>query len=95
MFDDGAGTSALSVVLADAGTAATDGGVLSFDFDGVYDLDFETLSGPAGVWFASGSARGEASVQTVYERYSLVTIPEPSVLLLAALGLLAGLRRRR
>jgi hypothetical protein len=95
LFDDGSGTSSLSVILADSGAAPTGGEMLDFDFDGTYDLDFDALIGPAGTWFASGSARGEASVQTVYERFTLVTVPEPSVLLLAATGLLVGLRRKR
>ncbi|MDA0766790.1 MAG: PEP-CTERM sorting domain-containing protein [Verrucomicrobia bacterium] len=94
LFDDGAGRTGLNISLADGGAAPTTGGVLNFNFNGTYDVGINATI-LDGQWFGTGSAHGNASVQTVYERYDLVEIPEPSVLLLLLGGAALGLRRRR
>lgn len=94
LFNNGVGKSSVAVSIGVAGTAPTDGSAMDFNFDGDY---FVVLNGstPNALWFASGSGRGEAGVQTVYERFDLVVVPEPSVLLLLLGAAAVGLRRRR
>lgn len=94
LFNDGAGKTSVSHTLSDSGVAPTDGSTVDFDFDGTYRVDVNATA-LSGLWFASGTARGDASIQTVYERFELVTIPEPSVLLLVLSGAALVLRRQR
>ena len=94
LFDDGGSTSALNVVLADSGLAPTAGGAVNFNFDGTYDVSMASGS-LFGQWFGAGSAHGSASIQTVYERFDLVAVPEPAVLVLILAGSVLLLRRRR
>lgn len=97
LFDDGGGPpkSSLAIVLADSGAAPTTGGIMDFDFDGTYDVNIGS-TGAGGQWFASGTAHGDASIQTVYERFDLVAVmPEPSSLMMVMIGMAVCLRRFR
>lgn len=94
LFNNGAGKSSVAISIGVTGNAPTDGSSLDFNFDGDY---FVAMNGstPNALWFASGTGMGDAEVQTVYERFDLVAIPEPSVLLLLLGAAAVGLRRRR
>ena len=94
LFDDGAGRTGLEISLADGGAAPTSGETLKFNFNGTYNVGINATI-LDGQWFGTGSAHGNASVQTVYERYDLVEVPEPSVLLLLMCGAALVLRRQR
>lgn len=94
LFDDGAGRSGLEISMVDGGAAPTSGGALNFNFNGTYNVGINATI-LDGQWFGTGSAHGNASVQTVYERYDLVAVPEPSVLLLLLCGVALVLRRQR
>jgi hypothetical protein len=67
---------------------------VNFQFNGTFDVDLASTATNAQI-FGNGSAFGDASLQTVYEPFRLMVIPEPSTALLALMGIGGVFRRRR
>lgn len=94
--DEGTGLSTLFQDFQVTGAAPTDGSLLTMSVAVGLELDVSG-TGSVPLVIATGSGFGDASVQTVYEVFDLVAIPEPGLPVLAGVTLLGlfGLRRRR
>ena len=100
-FADGTSGSTSAVVnLSDTGSAATDGSLLNFNYDGssVLFISSDDPAAPNQSAVMTSSAFGLAEVAADYEVYKLVEIPpvpEPGTAVLVLFGGALALRRRR
>ena len=97
-FADGTSSAtATNISLTDSGTAPTDGSTLNFNYSGssiqAMFSDDPTATNQLGIM--TSTAFGDAELQTSYEVYKLVPIPEPTSTVFAMLAGLLVLRRRR
>lgn len=94
LYGDTVKGTTLTQDLSVSGTAPTGPDPVNFQFGGTFDVDLLSDATTAQI-FGSSSAFGDASLQTVYEPFRLMLIPEPSTTLLALAGMLVVFRRRR